>query len=62
MLRARYQSFTSKCNNVWPAVPNEVFNNYIEDMGDDVVGSQQQASCNAQSNVPHTINGKGGGA
>lgn len=51
MSRASYQSFTSKCDNVWPALLNEVLNNYIEDMRDDVVGSQQQASCNALSNV-----------
>ena len=42
MSRASYLSFTSKCNNVWLAVPNEVLDNYI-DMRDDVVGSQQQA-------------------
>ena len=41
----------SKCEGLWATILNDVLLEYGEDMGDDVVGSQQQASCDALSNV-----------
>ena len=41
----------SRCGGLWPTILNDVLVEYGKDMGDDVVGSHQQASCDALSNV-----------
>ena len=41
----------SRCGGVWPVVLNECLDDYVEEVKDDVVIFQQQASCNAQSNA-----------
>lgn len=39
------------CNGVWPPIPDNVLDGYVEEGGDDVVSSQQQASCFAPLKV-----------
>lgn len=41
----------SRCGGVWTAVSDEILDDYVEDVKNNVVGFQQQASCGAQTNT-----------
>jgi hypothetical protein len=45
------KSLFSRCGGSWPPIPDDFVDEYVEDGGEDLVGSQQQASCGALSNA-----------